>query len=400
MSGRQNASTAWFRWLHDSRLIYNQCWEDPRLDRQALALGPDDTVVVITSAGCNALDYALDAPRHVYAVDINPRQNALLELKQAGIRALDYDTFFDVFGRGRSRQFTAIYHDALREQLSPWAASYWDRHEDYFSGRGWRPSLYFHGTTGFFARVINAYVDRVAGLRDAVERLIDATDLDTQREVYRRQVGPRLWRPLLRWTLGRDALLSLLAVPQPQREHLERDYQGGIAAFIEQRVESVFTTLPIADNYFWRVYLTGTYAQQCSPEYLKRENFARLKAGLVDRVSTETATLLGFLRHHQGPVSRFVLLDHMDWLCDDGRPALRAEWQQILERASPGARVIWRSGGVQTDFVDDLQVWAHGRPATLRDLLTYDRALAADLHQRDRVHTYGSFHIASLAGLA
>ena len=53
-----------------------------------LELGPDDNVLVITSAGCNALDYALAGPRHVYAVDLNPRQNALLELKKAAIRAL------------------------------------------------------------------------------------------------------------------------------------------------------------------------------------------------------------------------------------------------------------------------------------------------------------------------
>jgi len=90
-----------FNAIHGGQLVYNACWEDPRLDREALRLGPDDTVVVITSAGCNALDYALDGPRRIHAVDLNPRQNALLELKQAGIRALDFETFFQMFGRGR-----------------------------------------------------------------------------------------------------------------------------------------------------------------------------------------------------------------------------------------------------------------------------------------------------------
>lgn len=69
-------------------LVYNTCWEDPAVDRRALALGADDTVLVITSAGCNALDYALQAPRRIFAVDANPRQNALLQLKLAGIRRL------------------------------------------------------------------------------------------------------------------------------------------------------------------------------------------------------------------------------------------------------------------------------------------------------------------------
>jgi S-adenosylmethionine-diacylglycerol 3-amino-3-carboxypropyl transferase len=30
-------------------------------------------------------------------------------------------------------------------------------------------------------------------------------------------------------------------------------------------------------------------------------------------------------------------------------------------------------------------------------MLTYHRELATELHEKDRVHTYGSFHIADLA---
>ena len=38
---------------------------------------------MLTSAGCNALDYLLDGPAEIHAVDVNFRQNALLELKAA-----------------------------------------------------------------------------------------------------------------------------------------------------------------------------------------------------------------------------------------------------------------------------------------------------------------------------
>jgi S-adenosylmethionine-diacylglycerol 3-amino-3-carboxypropyl transferase len=393
---RRPLARSWFRLLHTHRLIYNTCWEDPRLDRVALGLGPDDVVVVITSAGCNALDYALAGPRHVFAVDMNPRQNALLELKQAAIRRLDYETFFELFGHGRLRRWPAVYRDRLRADLAPAARRFWDRHPDYFTGSGWRPSLYFHGTTGLVARLVNAYLHRVAGLRDDLEALLAAGSLADQADIYRRRIHGRLWRPFLRWALARDALLSMLAVPRPQREHLERDHRGGIAGFIEERLEAVFTRLPLADNYFWRVYLTGRYTRDCCPEYLQPDNFARLKAGLVDRVTTHTDTLEGFLATRESPISRFVLLDHMDWLCEDGLAALAAEWRQILRTAAPGTRILWRSGGTQTAFVDALAVEAPGGRRRIGDLLRYDRRLADDLHARDRVHTYGSFHIAHL----
>ena len=56
-----------FKFVHGNNLVYNTCWEDPRLDRQALELTSQDRVMVITSAGCNALDYLLAGAGHVYA---------------------------------------------------------------------------------------------------------------------------------------------------------------------------------------------------------------------------------------------------------------------------------------------------------------------------------------------
>ena len=44
-------------------LVYNACWEDPAVDREILELDATDDVLVITSAGCNALGYALKGPR-------------------------------------------------------------------------------------------------------------------------------------------------------------------------------------------------------------------------------------------------------------------------------------------------------------------------------------------------
>src|SRR5262245_10627874 len=88
-----------FERVHGGNLVYNQCWEDPAVDGEALRLGPRDRVLVITSAGCNALDYALSGAR-VLAVDVNPRQNHLIELKRAGIRARGWRAFLELMDRG------------------------------------------------------------------------------------------------------------------------------------------------------------------------------------------------------------------------------------------------------------------------------------------------------------
>ncbi len=391
MSLAETISRKCFEFVHQNHLVYNTCWEDPRLDRQALRLGPDDHVLVITSAGCNALDYLLDAPARVSAVDLNPRQNALLELKVAGIRALDFTTFFELFGSGRLDVARDIYHDALREHLSVWAQHYWDRRIDSFARR----SFYFCGTSGSFARFVNFYIDRVVQLRDMIEAMCASKSLAQQRELYYEQVKPMFWSGFLRWLVRRDSTLSLLGVPRAQRAHVEAYHLGGMSGFIEQCLDAVFAELPLADNYFWRVYLTGRYTRDCCPEYLKRENFQRLKAGLVDRLSITTSSVQEYLETNDEPVSRFVLLDHMDWLAT--RPELlQGEWQAIVDRATPKARVLWRSGGLRTDFVDRTRVEMSGILRSVGDLLEYHRKEAEQLHRLDRVHTYASFFIADL----
>jgi S-adenosylmethionine-diacylglycerol 3-amino-3-carboxypropyl transferase len=193
-----------------------------------------------------------------------------------------------------------------------------------------------------------------------------------------------------------DLTLSMLGVPRAQRRQVEESYSGGVVQFVQDCVDAVFGQLPLADNYFWRVYIGGSYTPACCPEYLKPDNFERLKAGFVDCIHVSTDSVQGFLEKHPQRISRFVLLDHMDWLADRCFPLLVAEWQAIVDRATPDARVIWRSGGLEASFLDRVQVATGSRYRALPELLHHHRQLAATLHARDRVHTYGSFAIADL----
>lgn len=389
----------YFGWVHGNNLVYNTCWEDPRIDRKALELTPQDSVMVITSAGCNVLDYALESPKEVHAVDMNHRQNALLELKLAGIRHLDFEEFFEMFGRGRLPDARSHYSKRLRTSLSPSARDYWDEHLHFFAGEGRRDSFYFYGTSGYFAWLMNGYLNHRPRLREAITALLNASTLEEQQALYYGEVQAVFWNRFLRWVLGRDVALSLLGVPRAQRKQVERHYDGGIARFIEDCLETVFAYLPMYDNYFWRVYLTGQYTETCCPEYLKRDNFQRLKDGLVDCVHVHTDTIEGFLRSHESPITRFVLLDHMDWLSSHRLSLLESEWQAIVDRAAPQSRIIWRSGGMKVDFVDPILVTLGNESVRVGDILKYNDTLAAELHQQDRVHTYGSFYIADYAAV-
>lgn len=144
-----------FQALNWRSLVYNTCREDPAVDRQALAIDSRDPLLVIASAGCNALDYALLAPRRILAVDANPRQTALLEPKLAGVRSLEFEGFFRIFGAGSHAGFQPLYMHRLRERLSPFAREYWDRKHPWFTSR--RGGFYFHDLSGLLACAFRAY---------------------------------------------------------------------------------------------------------------------------------------------------------------------------------------------------------------------------------------------------
>ena len=64
-------------------LLFGMSWEDPESDRQALQIRPGDALITIGSGGCNTFSLLLENPGRIFAVDINPCQSHLLELKRA-----------------------------------------------------------------------------------------------------------------------------------------------------------------------------------------------------------------------------------------------------------------------------------------------------------------------------
>jgi len=378
-----------FRFVHERNLVYGSCWEDPRADLLGLDLRGHDRVLVITSGGCNALDYLLELPAHVYAVDVNERQNALLELKLAGIRGLNWDDFFGLFGIGHHARVDEIYCDTLRERLPERHRDYWDRAIGMFRGA---PGFHFRTTSGWFARLFGLAIDHLIDAREPINRLLDASNILEQIEIYERHLRTKFWGPWLGFLLGCDTLLALTGIPPQQRRQVQR-LSPDVQNYMRQQAERVIYGQLIRENYFWRLYLTGSFTPDCCPRYLQRAFFDQLKA-LVDRITTSTGTVEQFLSCGGEPLSRFVLLDHLDWLTGPRSAELTAEWQAILNRSSPDARILWRSLGLNSDFLDDVIVeHQHGR-GRLGDLLDYDRDAAVRIRACERVTAYGHVGVA------
>jgi S-adenosylmethionine-diacylglycerol 3-amino-3-carboxypropyl transferase len=373
-----------FRTLHGSRLVYNTTWEDPRIDRALLGIDSASEVVAITSAGCNILDMLLDGPRSIHAVDVNPRQNFLLELKMALIRRGDFSDLFQFFGIGSHPGRHDVFRSA-RSFLSSGAERFWGCRLSMFSPAGPRSSFYWHGTAGSAAWAIWRAASLLGvNLRGLALALFEASSLAEQRDIYS-MAEPHIWKPWLTKFLSHPALMSLVGVPPAQVRLIDRSHPGGLQGYIRDKFRHVMTEVHARENYFWRVYTTGSYTLNCCPKYLRRENQAAL-SGSLDGVRLHSTSIAGFLRGHPGTYTHFVLLDHQDWLALHDPRALREEWELILANSRPGTRILLRSAGLDCSFIPDDII---GR-------LRFCPDLSDSLHLTDRVGTYGSLHLAEV----
>ncbi|MCS6821720.1 MAG: BtaA family protein [Microscillaceae bacterium] len=370
-----------FSQIHGNNLVYNTCWEDPRCDRQILQFDTHSQIVMITSAGCNALDYLLDNPAQIHCIDVNPRQNALLALKIALFQHTEFPELFKFFGDGVHQNYKEFYQKYLKTHLPQYAQHFWDRNIDYFSGKGLKKSFYYYGTSGSFAWLVNKYLQTKPSTYRKIMQLLEAQTLKQQEALFN-EIEPKVINKAVKWILNRHITMSMLGVPRAQQNLIKEKYSEGISAFVVERLRNVFTRLPIQDNYFWRVYLTGKYTRYCCPNYLKKENFEILKQR-TSKIQLYTTTISQFLKENPHTYSHFILLDHQDWLAAHNVPALEEEWKLILANSRKGTKILMRSAALEINFF----------PEFVKEAVDFEYGT---LHDKDRVGTYASVYVGTV----
>lgn len=259
--------------------IYAFTWEDPRVDHRLLNIGPDDVILAITSAGDNILDYLQKNPRRVHAVDLNPNQNHLLELKVASYIALGHRDMWKIFGDGKHSEFRELLISKLSPHLSSQAFQYWLEHTDVFassSGRG----LYETGGSRHAIRMVR-YLFNLFGLQGQVRKFCEAQTLVEQREIWPSIRRVLLSKPL-NWAIVSTEWFAWKAagVPRNQRNMIVDDFfrRNGLTEdmkpgkdvsgqsiweYVVNTLDPVVNdTLISNDNYFYYLCMQGKFSRR------------------------------------------------------------------------------------------------------------------------------------------
>ncbi|KAL8647690.1 MAG: hypothetical protein Q9210_005406 [Variospora velana] len=353
----------------DHDYLYAFTWEDPRVDQRLLQISDSDTILCLTSAGDNLLEYLITAnPRRIHAVDLNPNQNHLLELKVAAFQALPYADVWKMFGEGHHPNFRRILADKLSPHMSSQAFQFWTNNTGRFTSS---TSFYDHGGSGHAIRLIRCLA-RLSGLGGAVKELCKSKTRNEQQEIWSR-IRPMILSRTLHWALVGTGwfLWKAAGVPANQRQmiirdstdapfHDHTDHRHLADATGEAMWDYIVNTLdPIAretllseENYHYLLTLTGRYTRRCHPAYLSPKAHTKLsqpKAFSGLRIHTDELSEI-IQRFAPATLTIAIIMDSMDWFSPasiDASTQVRA-----LNRAlKPKGRVLLRSAGLKPWYV-------------------------------------------------
>ncbi len=385
----QRMFSVWF-----NGFVYNQIWEDPRVDIEALRLGEGNRVLTIASGGCNVLNYLTVNPAAVVAVDLNPYHMYLTRLKLAALEHLpSYDDFFLFFGQGGDPKNVENYRRYVRPHLDEATRKFWEGESllgklrgkqriDYFAS-----NFYAHARSGYFLRFVHGFAGML-GFKLAP--LLQTRSIEEQRQFFAEHIAPAFDHWVIKNLSKLSFVVFSLGIPPQQYREMEQESQGNIANLFRERVRKLTCDFPLDDNYFTWQAIGLRYDcenRKALPDYLKAEHYDTLKAN-IGRVETHIASLKDYMKQQPaGALDRFVFLDSQDWMKP---PVVLDLWQEIARVGRPGSRIIFRTASIDSPVEEALT-------PSLKERFTYEQELSRELFKQDRSAIYGGFHIYSMA---
>ncbi|MGC3946026.1 MAG: DUF3419 family protein [Chryseolinea sp.] len=345
--------------LHE--LIFSLNWEDPQSDIRALQIRPGDNVMTISSGGCNTFEFLLHDPAHVYALDINPAQSYLMELKTKAFKHLGYEEFCQLMGL-RQVEGDFIYAK-LRPLLSVDARNYWDARAETLE-----MGLIMSGRYERFVKLACKAITILQGKR-VVEGLFRNDDQKEQQLYFDSTFNTWRFRSIFPILFNKRMLA---------RKGLNSDYfhfDDGSKSFSESffnRAKNAIRNLPLKGNYFLSLYLTGRYQNEDEmPEYLKRSNFEIIRER-VDRIQIITQDANEWLASRPDEcIDAFSLSN----ICElKSEPDTRSLFDHIARVGKAGGKCCFRNLMVPREIPSELESRIQKDVGLSKELLTGDRS--------------------------
>jgi len=247
---------------------YANCWEDADVLLQGLDVQPSDRVLSIASAGDNSFSLLAQNPEIVVAVDINPVQLNLVELKKAAFKALNYEEFLAFLGFETSSNRKELF-ERVSEHLSEGQKMFWSGRLEEIEG-----GIIYAGKFEKYFKLFRTKILRLIHTKKRINRLFEEKTAEEQIKFFNSRWNNLRWRLLFKiffskfvmGRFGRDpAFLKEVEVP--------------VSEFIIGQAKTHLSSVYAQKNYFLHFIMKGNFGDSL-PHYARKENFDAIKRNI------------------------------------------------------------------------------------------------------------------------
>ncbi len=349
-----------------STLNYSQCWEDTNLLKRALTISNHDIVLSITSGGDNTLALLLENPKKIFSIDINSAQNHVAELKLQSSKILSHEEYLELLGVTDSRKRMG-YYTQVSELLSD-DARLWFEGNTKFVEQG-----VIH--SGKFEKYLNSFRKYVLPLvhsKRTISQFVNQSNLQNQISFYKKIWNTWRWRFFFSIATNSSLLRKLARQAGANRQKSKNE------SYLK-RLERLIYRNHLKINPYINYALTGEYGYSL-PDYLSKENYAKLQKYNTSKCEFRNEDLLSFLKStSDNSLTKYNLSDAFEFLTTDD--ALEV-WREIARTAENGAKVVYWCNQIE-----------HTAPREIEQSVVPDIDLKKVLEDQDRLYFYRSFHI-------
>lgn len=304
---------------------YAQLWEDADVLAQAFEGERGRTFVSICSAGDNALALLTLDPRRVVAVDLSSAQVECMNLRIAAMRHLDHAAYLELLGARPSARRGELLEKVCRT-MNDGSRSFWAKQH----GAAVRYGAAGIGKFEHYFRIMQTLLLPLVHSRKTIDDVFVSRDPQARRRFHDERWNNWRWRLLLKVFFSRVAMGRLGRDPA-FFDHVE----GSVSEHVARRIVHAAVTLDPSENPYLHWILKGSMGRAL-PLAWREENYEIIRARL-DRLEVRTAPFESLVAEGVR-ADGFNLSDIFEYM---DLAAFDAVYAQLLQSASPGARLVY-----------------------------------------------------------
>lgn len=337
---------------------------------KALHIRKDDTVLSITSGGCNTLALISQKPARIFAIDRNQQQNYLLELKFAAYRYLSYENMLAFNGIEDADRLALFDH--LSEKLTPDCRKFWRTQKNDLQ-RGIIRCGRFETYLSAFRRFILPLCHSAMDINDLLK-----VKSPHEQELYYLKIWENLrWKLIFRLFFSRLVMSSM----GRGKDMFRFSQAKHIGLYYRNKTKKALSGLTAFRNPYLEFILNGRFGTL--PLNLRSSEFKAISE-FTGNLSIRTIDILDFLKEiPDNSITKFNLSDIFETQTEAGTHLI---FNEIFRKGTDGARIIFWNNLVTREV-----------PSDLKNHFLKDVELEKTLSAEEKVFFYSSLNIYTLS---